>query len=913
MLNESEERIHRQVIRKTRFFLIAMAVCLVLAPGLVLAGAGGSGGSVTGLKVIILPFDMHSSTGISSLRRSLMDGLASGLREQGAEVVGLGVIRRMVRKGKSTGFDEKAALEVAGKDPADFAILGSITRLGSTYTLDMRAFSIRARENVVFYSKTARSSVGLISEARKMTPKIYRKLVKTLQEMPVEKQGVISAIRVSGNRRVDDLAVLKKLSSRVGAPFSVDDVTKDIKTLYGTGYFEDITVDLTDTASGKVMTFYVKETPFVKSVEIKGAKEVDESKIKEVITIKENVLLDRSAIGDNIKRIKQLYGQEGFFLAEVTASTRSDGLDAVVTFNIKEGPPVRVKRITILGNSFFSDRKLKHVMQTKEAWLFSFVTQSGRFNELTFQNDLAQIIGKYYDNGFINADILDHKVFLSRDKRWFYITIYLKEGEQYRFGKIDMSGDIIGLKRDLLKKFEVKEGDIFSRATLTRDIEGLKDYYGDKGYAYVEVKPRTNIHPEKKTVDLTFDIKKNDLVYIDKINITGNTRTRDKVIRRELYIDENELYSSTGLKKSRSALKRLGYFDDVDIEKVRGTSSDKIDIDVKVKERPTGAISAGIGYSSVDNLIGTASISQSNLFGTGIKLNLSGTISSSSTRFILGFTQPYLFDKPISAGIDLYNTDQQFQGFNTRKKGFDTRLGFPLFTREIRGYVSYTLEDAEVLDVSTSASSFIRAQEGSRTESSISLTLTRDTRDDAFFPRHGSVITYSAKVAGGVLGGNIYTIKHQINAIQYFALPYKTTFSIRGQAGYLRGYGGHDAPIYERFFLGGINTLRGFDTRTVSPKDPLTGDLIGGNTMFVTNLEFLFPLVKGQKIRGLLFFDAGNAYEGNVDFSDIRTAVGTGIRWYSPVGPLRLELGLNLKPREGESRTNWDFTIGSSF
>ena len=285
--------------------------------------------------------------------------------------------------------------------------------------------------------------------------------------------------------------------------------------------------------------------------------------------------------------------------------------------------------------------------------------------------------------------------------------MYLKEGERFKFGDVEIEGDIIGLKRDLLKKFKVKKGDIFSRGTLTRDIEKLKDFYGDKGYAYVDVRPRTDIHTDKRTVDLTFNIKKNDLVYVDRINIMGNTRTRDKVLRRELYIAEEELYSATKVKKSNYALKRLGYFDDVSIEKVRGKSSDKIDLEVKVKERPTGSVSAGIGYSSVDSIIGTASISQSNLFGTGISLNLSGTISASSTRFILGFTQPYLFDKPISAGIDLYNTDQQFQSFNTRKKGLSTRVGFRLFERETRAYVSYTLEDAEVLDVSTSASTFI--------------------------------------------------------------------------------------------------------------------------------------------------------------------------------------------------------------
>jgi len=866
-----------------------------------------------GLRIMILPLDMHSNVSLSEARRDVMEALASKLRAEGAEVVGLDILKGLVSKGGDRGFNESSALEIAGKVSADFALIGAISRIGSTYTLNLRAFGIKGGESVAFYSKSASSISELVLAVNKLTLKMYKKLFTSLQSMPVAKSGVIESIEVSGNRRVDDVAVLNKLSSKVGEAFSSDNVNRDIKKLYGTGYFEDVSVDLTDRASGKVLTFFVVETPFVESVRIRGNKKLDVEKIKDVLTIKENALLDRSAIGDNVTLIKQLYGEEGFFLAEVKASTTSDGLEAVVTFKIKEGPAVRVKRITILGNSYFSDRKLKHVMSTKEDWLFAFVTQSGRFNEYAFQSDLAQIVGKYYDNGFINADIIDHRVFLSKDKRWFYITISLKEGQRFKFGDVDIDGDIIGLKRKLLKKFKAKKGDIFSRATLTRDMEMLKDFYGDKGYAYVDVKPSTDVHGETRTVDLGFHIKKNDLVYVDRINIKGNSRTRDKVIRRELYMDEEELYSSTKVKKSKYALKRLGYFDEVNLNKVRGKSSDKIDLEVKVKERATGSISAGIGYSSVDSLIGTASISQSNLFGTGIKLNLSATLSSSSTRYVLGFTEPYLFDKPISAGIDLYNTSQQFQGFNTKKKGLGLRAGFPVFSRETRAFITYTLEDAEVLDISTSASVFIRDQEGSRTESSITFTLTHDSRDDAFFPRRGSVITYTGKVAGGVLGGNAYTLKHQINAIHYFPTPFKTTLSFRAQGGYLRGYAGREAPIYERFFLGGINTIRGFDTRTISPKDPLTGDLIGGEIMMVANAEFLFPLLKGQKMRGLLFFDVGNTYTGKVKFGDVRSAAGFGVRWYSPVGPLRLELGINLNPREGESRSQWDFTIGSTF
>jgi len=351
----------------------------------------------------------------------------------------------------------------------------------------------------------------------------------------------------------------------------------------------------------------------------------------------------------------------------------------------------------------------------------------------------------------------------------------------------------------------------------------------------------------------------------------------------------------------------------VSIRQTRAGAPDRIDLNVAVKERPTGSISAGIGYSSVDNLIGTASISQSNFMGTGISIELSGTVSSSSSRFILGFTQPWLFDKPLSAGFDIYNTENQYQDFTTTKKGGDVRFGFPLLEKYTKGFFNYTLEEVNVFDVDDNASTFIKDQQGFNTESSVKLTLKRDSRDDAFFPRHGSVITYSSKFAGGFLGGTIYMIKNELNAVKYFPLPWDTTFSVRGAVGYLQGYGGKQAPIYERYFLGGINSIRGFDTRTISPQDPDTGDLIGGNSMVQTNLELVFPLVREQKLRGLLFFDAGNAYKGRIDLADLRKAAGFGVRWYSPVGPLRIEFGVNLDRRQDEKSTQWDFTIGSAF
>jgi len=336
---------------------------------------------------------------------------------------------------------------------------------------------------------------------------------------------------------------------------------------------------------------------------------------------------------------------------------------------------------------------------------------------------------------------------------------------------------------------------------------------------------------------------------------------------------------------------------------------------LRVKERPTGSISLGFGYSSVDKLIGTASVSQSNFMGTGLKLDLSGTVSASSSRYVLGITEPWLFDRPISAGFDLYNTEREYPDFDLRKQGFDLRFGFPLTKRYTRGYITYKLEDVHISNVETTASSIIKDQEGTSTESSIRLQVRRDSRNDAFFPSEGSVINLTTEFAGGPLGGTSYFIKYEADAVKFFPMPWDTVFSIHGSAGYVHGYDGKFPPIYERYFLGGINSIRGFETRSISPKDEATGDLIGGSSMVVMNLEYLFSLFPEQNIRGLVFFDAGNAYRNREEIEAFRfkTAVGGGIRWFSPLGPIRIEVGFNLDPKDEESGSEWDFAIGTLF
>lgn len=865
------------------------------------------------IRAVVMPFEAKSKDDISAFRREFMEALASSLDDAGVEIAGMELVKEAVLKEGLKSFTDADAIEIGKKAKADFAVLGTITKTGDKTEADWRVLDLSKKSPVAFFIKSSESEGELLRGVKETAPQMREKMASALSERPAVKSGTVDRIVISGNKRVDTEAVLKKLTSREGELFSPDDVKEDIRAIYGTGYFDEVSADLSDTAAGKVLTFNVKEMPFIRKVEFKGNSELKEEKLKEAVTIKENTVLDRVLLNENAEKIKKLYTEEGFYVAEVKPEVKSDGLEATVVFQIDEGPQVKVKRITIIGNKYFSEDKLKDVMNTEEAGFFSFLTNSGRFNEFIFQNDLSIIMSKYFDSGFIQADILDHRVLLSEDKKWFYITIALTEGEQFSVGKLDVKGEILTSKEELLKKLDMESGEVFNRSKLSKGIDAITEVYGDKGYAYADIKPLTNIDPVEKTVDLTIDIRKNELVYIERIDITGNVRTRDKVIRRELELEEGKLYSYSELKRSRNNLKRLGYFEDVRIAQGRGTDTEKMKLDVEVKERPTGSVSVGFGYSSVDKLIGTAAVSQSNFMGTGIKLDLSATMSASSSKYVLGFTEPWLFDKPISAGFDIYNTDKEYPDFSLSKKGFDVRLGFPLGDRYTRGYLTYKLEDVQITDVATNASSFIKDQEGTNTESSIKASIRRDTRDDAFFPSEGHTINLSTEFAGGPLGGTSYFVKYEADAVKFFPMPWDTTFSIHGEVGYVHSYDAHQVPVYTRYFLGGINSIRGFQTRSIGPKDPLTQELIGGKTMVVFNAEYLFPLFPDQNIKGLVFFDAGNAYEGRIDFGDLRTGAGTGIRWFSPIGPLRLELGFNLDKRAGEEAQQWDFAIGTVF
>ena len=895
----------RKVLKRIKGVLLLVITVLTLSiPHM--AGAKDVG-------VVLIPFDVYSEKDISALRKEVMEALAEGLEKEGIKIRGIEAVKELFLKARLKKLSDKQAIELARDEGAEFVIKGAITLIEEKFSLDWFVLDAKEGRFVAFYHKKADSEEALLEGIEKSIPELKERLKVALQRIPVEKSGIITRITVEGNRRIDDEAILRRVSTKVGEEFSQDRIKDDIHAIYGMGYFDDIMVDLSDYEGGKQLTFIVKEKPLIRSIEFRGNKNIKEERLRETITLKENTILDHMLIKENVQIIKALYSQDGYYLAEVKEEITGDDVGVKVIFNINEGDQVKVKRITIIGNRVFSDRKIKKLMTTKEKGLFSFITGSGTFNEYVFEDDLSNIIKYYLDRGYIKAEIKDYRVLLSEDKRWFYITIAIDEGAQYRVGKIDVSGDIIFPKEEILEKFKLSSGDVFSRKKMRKTISALTTMYGDRGYANAEFDPVTNVDEEKKTVDINMKISMNVPVYVERIEISGNTRTRDKVIRRELEFSEGDLYSASALRMSRNNLRRLGYFEEVRIEKSEGSAPDKVKIHIKVKERPTGMITFGMGYSSVDKIVAMASISQSNFMGTGIKLNLSGNVSATSSRYMISFTEPWLFDKPYMGGFDLYNTYRDYPDFSMEKNGGLLRFGFPIHKRITMGYLTYRYESVEIANVGATTSTLIKEQEGTSTVSSIRASVRHDSRDDFFFPTEGTVATASMEVAGGIIGGNTNYAKYEASAGRYFPMPKETTLLTRLTLGYVHSFGGKKVPVYERYFLGGMNSIRGFDTRSIGPKDHTTGEVIGGKSMLILNTEFLFPIFPENHFMGVVFFDAGNSYEGPIDPSTLKTSIGTGVRWYSPIGPIRLEWGYNLNRKEDEKQSAWGFTIGGFF
>jgi outer membrane protein insertion porin family len=585
--------------------------------------------------------------------------------------------------------------------------------------------------------------------------------------------------------------------------------------------------------------------------------------------------------------------------------------EAVVTFRIVEGPKGHIKKIVFKGNQNIKPSQLRKVMTTKEWNIFALITKTGILDEDILKNDIQLLTAYYFDNGYLDVKISEPKIDF-RDPKRIRIEIEITEGPQYRLGTIDFKGDVLTTKEDLFEVLKIKRNDVYSNTAIRRQVSALTEKFANQGYAYVEVTPVTSVDPKNLLVNLTFDIEKKKRVSFEKIQIVGNSKTRDKVIRRELQVAEGELYSATGMNNSRDRLKRTGFFKEVDFTTSRGSTDQKINLDIKVEEAPTGSISFGVGYSALESVVGIASISDKNLFGMGYNAVLKFKLGAETQDLRFGFTDPYFLGTSYAAGIDVYNEKvEYFTEYKYKTLGGDLRVGKQL-TNTIRLDAMYKLEKNNVYDVAADASISIKEQEGIKVTSAISSSLSMDTRDDFFAPTRGVRHNLFVQYAGGILGGDNDFVKVLGETSWYFPLPLYMVFNVRGKVGFIVPYSGKPVPIYEKFFVGGIQTLRGFEYGKAGPLDAQEEPL-GATKMITLQNELIFPLAREIGLRGAVFFDIGKGFNLWKNITPLKMGLGVGIRWFSPFGPIHIDFGINPNPKNGEKPTVFDFTMGTVF
>lgn len=739
----------------------------------------------------------------------------------------------------------------------------------------------------------------------------------------------IVEVVVKGNRRIEKSAVLNVVKMKAGDMLESDKTDNDIRAIYKMGHFQDVQAASEASEKGTVLVYVVVEKPIVRSIKFEGNKELTTDKLKEALEFRQNSIFSAKDLAKSIAKIKKLYGDEGYYLAEIAPVVVTNSpTELAVTFKITEGNKILIRTISFDGNKTFSNRKLRGVMETKEKWFLSWLTNAGTYKEEVLKNDSLLIADFYMNKGFINVKVGEPVVRLADAKDALEASIGITEGDQYRVGEIGFKGELLEPAEELRKKIKSEPGELFSRAMLRTDIFALTDVYADKGYAFANVNPLTKADPEKKLVDLTFDMEKGELVYFERINIAGNPKTRDKVVRRELRVDEGELYSATGMKRSKQQLMNTGYFEEATIATVKGSSTNKLNVDVNVKEKPTGTFSIGGGYSSLDGIIGQGSIQQANFLGLGLKANLSGSIGGKSQTYSLGVTDPFFLDTKWTLGGDIYRSERDYTDYSRRLMGGDIKAGYPI-NDFIGTFFMYKYELKDIYNP-LFAYQTLNYQDpalyplGSSTTSSVFGSVTRNTTDYRLDPSSGMINSLSAEYAG--LGGDNKYARYIGDTTWFHPIYKKLIFSSKLTLGYIQDVG-KPVPIDEKFYLGGIFSLRGYKARTVSPvKTQRISDIngntsveqiyLGGDKEAFGNIELTFPVLPEVGIKGVAFFDYGNAYGyGQKLFSSVLMSYGAGLRWASPIGPLRLEYGIPLNPRSGldSSTGRFEFSIGSLF
>ncbi|MEX5213212.1 MAG: outer membrane protein assembly factor BamA [Nitrospiraceae bacterium] len=732
----------------------------------------------------------------------------------------------------------------------------------------------------------------------------------------------VASVAIRGNSRIESAAIQGRLTLKAGDLYTPDAVRKQMRLLYETGFFEDVQSEVDAVPDGMAVFFIVKEKPFITEIVFDGNEELSEDKLKEKISIRGQTFLDPKLVKESAEKIKGAYQEDGYYNCEVIPIIQTLDEDRKrLTFYIREGQRARIKTVNFEGMKSVTKKELLAVMATRE-WVpwYQLITKftipsvfsdAGLLKREEVPNDLERIREVYMNKGYLNMQVGLPTIELTDDRKWFILTFAIVEGEPFTVSQVGFRGNTVFEEPELREGMKIYEGEIFQRAKIRDEVTRLTDKYGAKGYAFTDVNPNVSPNQDDKTASIIFNIKEGELTRIRQIRISGNDKTRDNVIRRELRVNESDVIDTVSLKRSFQRLNNLNFFETVEILP-KQVDADKVDLEVKVKEKSTGMFSIGGGFSTLDKLVLVADITEGNLGGYGYLGRIRGQLGQRRSLGLISFRNPYVNDSLTSMQLDIYSTFTNYLTYFEEKQGVSATFG-RWFSEYIFGSITPVAEQLNYRDAIAGAPEFITQQLGRQSTTGFRTLLSRDTRDYYLDPRTGMRTAVGFDLGTPYLGGSNDFYKYYLDVIKYTPLFLDTRFSVRGRYGVVDGRHGQPIPLTERFFVGGINTMRGFVFGRAGPVTP-SGSLLGAAKQLIFNFDFIFPISTEAKLNGVIFFDYGKGFDDNEPVTfNLRSAAGLEVRWISPFGPLRAAYGINLDPNPNERKGVFEFTVGSLF
>jgi outer membrane protein insertion porin family len=731
--------------------------------------------------------------------------------------------------------------------------------------------------------------------------------------------GTVREVRVEGTQRIEPETVRSYLAIQPGDPYDEERVDRSLKQLFATGLFADVTLR----REGDALVVRVVENPIINRIAFEGLKKLEEKDLQNEIQLRPRVVYTRTRVQADVKRILDLYRRSGRFAATVEPKViplEQNRVDLV--FEVDEGPTTGIKAITFVGNRAFSDSSLREIIQTTESRWWRFFTSDDTYDpdRLTFDRELLRRF--YLAEGYADFRVVSAVAELAPERDGFYVTFTVDEGERYKIGKIELTTQLKDLNpEDLRAQIAFKEGDWYNSELIEKSINNITDEVGNRGYAFVDVRPTPTRNREARTVDLVFEVNEGPRVFVERIDIVGNLRTLDRVIRREFRLVEGDAFNTSKLRRSQQRIRNLGFFKKAEVTNVPGSAPDRTVINVEVEEQSTGELSFGAGFSTSEGPLGDISIRERNLLGRGQDLRLAFLISGRTQQIDLSFTEPYFLERNIAAGFDLFRIERDNQdrsSFDQKSVGGALRLGYQI-TENLRQTLRYTLREDEITNIDSGASRLIRDQEGKRTTSLIGQTLFYDRRDNRIDPTEGYYLSLTTDLAG--FGGSTRYGRVRTGGGYYYPVaPGGWVISVSGEVGVIEGIG-KDVGIQDRFFIGG-DTFRGFEIGGIGPRDRATGDSLGANKFATGTVMLQFPFAfvpQDLGVSGRLFSDFGTAFgidqkdAVTADARSLRVTIGTGVSWRSPFGPIRVDLAVPVVKEDFDQKEFFRVSFGTRF